>query len=69
MRRQPAGREFADAVRALLVRADELEAEGLAGYVYTQLSDVEEETQRPSHLRPARAQARIDGLGCGSKQF
>ena len=38
------GTEFADAVRALLVRADELEAEGLAGYVYTQLSDVEEET-------------------------
>ena len=38
------GAEFAAEVRALLARADSLEAEGLAGYVYTQLSDVEEET-------------------------
>lgn len=38
------GAEFAREVRALLARADALEAEGLAGYVYTQLSDVEEET-------------------------
>ncbi len=36
--------EFAAEVRALLARADALEAEGLAGFVYTQLSDVEEET-------------------------
>ena len=35
---------FAREVRALLARADALEAEGLAGYVYTQLTDVEEET-------------------------
>ena len=35
---------FAAEVRSLLSRADALEAEGLAGYVYTQLSDVEEET-------------------------
>lgn len=38
------GEEFAREVRALLARADALAAEGLAGYVYTQLSDVEEET-------------------------
>ena len=38
------GAEFAAEVRALLKQADALEAEGLAGYVYTQLSDVEEET-------------------------
>ena len=38
------GAEFAAEVRALLARADALEAEGLAGFVYTQLSDVEEET-------------------------
>ena len=38
------GDEYAREVRALLARADELEAEGLAGFVYTQLSDVEEET-------------------------
>ena len=31
-------------MRATLARADALEGEGLAGYVYTQLSDVEEET-------------------------
>ena len=37
------GKEFAAEVRALLARADSLEAGGLAGYVYTQLSDVEEE--------------------------
>ena len=36
--------EYAAEVRALLDRVGELEAEGLAGYVYTQLSDVEEET-------------------------
>ncbi|MCB6562319.1 glycoside hydrolase family 2 protein [Gordonibacter urolithinfaciens] len=35
---------FRGAVRATLARADALEGEGLAGYVYTQLSDVEEET-------------------------
>lgn len=38
------GAEYAREVQALLARADELEAEGLAGFVYTQLSDVEEET-------------------------
>lgn len=38
------GEEYAKKVRALLSRADELEAEGLAGYVYTQLSDVEAES-------------------------
>lgn len=38
------GAEFAAEVRGLLERADALEAEGLAGFVYTQLSDVEEET-------------------------
>lgn len=38
------GAEFASEVRGLLERADALEAEGLAGFVYTQLSDVEEET-------------------------
>ena len=32
-----------DAVRALLDEAESLEPSGLAGYVYTQLSDVEEE--------------------------
>ena len=37
------GAEFAAEVRGLLERADALEAEGLAGFVYTQLSDVEEE--------------------------
>ncbi|WP_301155868.1 glycoside hydrolase family 2 protein [Gordonibacter sp. RACS_AR68] len=35
---------FRGAVRATLAQADALEGEGLAGYVYTQLSDVEEET-------------------------
>ncbi|WP_072372250.1 glycoside hydrolase family 2 protein [Thermophilibacter mediterraneus] len=35
--------EFAREVRAQLSAADELEGRGLAGYVYTQLSDVEEE--------------------------
>ena len=35
---------FRAGVRATLETADALEAEGLAGYVYTQLSDVEEET-------------------------
>ncbi|MDO4429358.1 MAG: glycoside hydrolase family 2 TIM barrel-domain containing protein [Atopobiaceae bacterium] len=38
------GAEFAAEVRALFARADALEVEGLAGFVYTQLSDVEEET-------------------------
>lgn len=42
--RAPDVAEFAREVRGLLARADALEAEGLAGYVYTQLSDVEEET-------------------------
>lgn len=36
--------DFAREVRGLIAQADALEAEGLAGYVYTQLSDVEEET-------------------------
>ena len=35
---------FRKAAREALAQADALEAEGLAGYVYTQLSDVEEET-------------------------
>ncbi|WP_080797254.1 glycoside hydrolase family 2 protein [Arabiibacter massiliensis] len=35
---------FRAGVREILAQADALEAEGLAGYVYTQLSDVEEET-------------------------
>ena len=35
---------YAAAVRALLAQMDALEAKGLAGYVYTQVSDVEEET-------------------------
>lgn len=35
---------FGDAVRGALARADALEQQGLAGFVYTQLSDVEEET-------------------------
>ena len=35
---------FRTAVREALAQADALEAAGLAGYVYTQLSDVEEET-------------------------
>ncbi len=38
------GEQYAAEVRALLEWADSLEAEGLAGFVYTQLSDVEEET-------------------------
>lgn len=38
------GGEFASEVSDLLERAAALEAEGLAGFVYTQLSDVEEET-------------------------
>ncbi|WP_130810941.1 glycoside hydrolase family 2 protein [Olsenella sp. Marseille-P4559] len=36
--------EWRTAVRALLAEADALEAKGLSGFVYTQLSDVEEET-------------------------
>lgn len=36
--------EWRDAVRQTLAQADALEAKGLSGYVYTQLSDVEEET-------------------------
>ena len=35
--------DYADAVRAKLAEAGSLEAAGLAGYVYTQLTDVEEE--------------------------
>lgn len=35
---------FRAAVREVLQQADNLEAQGLAGFVYTQLSDVEEET-------------------------
>lgn len=35
---------FRAGVRSVLAQADALEAKGLAGYVYTQLSDVEEET-------------------------
>ena len=36
--------DYAAAVRELLAQMDALEADGLAGYVYTQVSDVEEET-------------------------
>ena len=36
--------EYAAAVRELLAQMDALETDGLAGYVYTQVSDVEEET-------------------------
>ena len=36
--------EWQRAVRELLAHMDSLEAEGLAGYVYTQVSDIEEET-------------------------
>ena len=35
---------FRAGVRSVLAQANALEAKGLAGYVYTQLSDVEEET-------------------------
>lgn len=35
---------FQEALREILSQADDLETKGLAGYVYTQLSDVEEET-------------------------
>lgn len=42
---QAAGRdEFTATVRSLLAQADALEQQGLAGFVYTQLSDVEDET-------------------------
>lgn len=40
----PALDDWRGAVRASLAAADALEARGLAGYVYTQLSDVEDET-------------------------
>jgi hypothetical protein len=40
----PSLEEWRRAVRALLDEARALEAKGLSGYVYTQLSDVEEET-------------------------
>lgn len=40
----PSLEEWCRAVRALLDEARALEAKGLSGYVYTQLSDVEEET-------------------------
>ena len=36
--------EWRRAVRALLDQMDALEADGLAGYIYTQVSDIEEET-------------------------
>ena len=36
--------DFSAAVRELLAQADALESQGLAGFIYTQLSDVEEET-------------------------
>ena len=36
--------EWRNAVRDLLAHMDTLEAKGLAGYVYTQVSDIEEET-------------------------
>lgn len=36
--------EWRTAVRALLTEAEALEPQGLAGYVYTQVSDIEEET-------------------------
>lgn len=35
--------DFSAAVRNKLAETDALEAQGLAGYVYTQLTDVEEE--------------------------
>lgn len=38
------GEAFAAGVREALAQADALEAHGLSGFVYTQLSDVEEET-------------------------
>ena len=36
--------EWRKAVRSLLAEMDALEPKGLAGYVYTQVSDIEEET-------------------------
>ncbi len=36
--------EWRNAVRALIAHMDTLESQGLAGYVYTQVSDIEEET-------------------------
>ena len=36
--------EWQRAVRSLLDEVEALESKGLAGYVYTQVSDIEEET-------------------------
>ena len=36
--------EWRSAYREIIAQMDALEAEGLSGYVYTQVSDVEEET-------------------------
>ena len=36
--------EWREAVRKLLAEMDALEPHGLAGYIYTQVSDIEEET-------------------------
>ena len=36
--------EWQQAVRSLLAHMNALESQGLAGYVYTQVSDIEEET-------------------------
>jgi hypothetical protein len=36
--------EWRSAVRSLLAQMDALEPKGLAGYIYTQVSDIEEET-------------------------
>ena len=55
--------EYARAVRSLLADADALEAEGLAGFVYTQLSDVEEETN--GLLTYDR---RVNKLACAGKR-
>lgn len=66
---------FAREVCVLLARADALEAEGLAGYVYTQLSDVEEETnglltydRRVNKLAPASDASRKAAPGPGSPE-
>ena len=52
---------FRAGARAVLAQADALEAEGLAGFVYTQLSDVEEETN--GLLTYDRRVCKLDG-GC-----
>lgn len=54
---------FRAGVRATLAQADALEAEGLAGFVYTQLSDVEEETN--GLLTYDRCVCKLDGGSAG----